>query len=651
MNQAQQDSFKWFGEGFTGFPKQLPESCVEYVIYLVNSKLQDAQIREHLRIIQKTANELSKALLTDYIWQRDDFNLELERKDGLWLLRGQSNVGDSTADEWLIVYLLREISQKHQDAWVRIYDSDGEFLIWEAAKGVPKWIQRLNPNELENRVWIHNAEILLIPLHQLSEEGKTAATTSKVVSLRHALGFIASNAEELIHSPLMQEEAFTRIRNYPEKIRNSLHNALVTIPRKLAFILHRKPAYISPAIDAFYLRDPISMRVLKSPGSQSLHFPPGDLVTMSVRFNRVGYAQIDGQHFQIPAFWESQIVRPDNPSTKSMDVGIKLTCGFEMLLADPQKKDNKAAREILYLLEDIESGEDELPSDQDIEQWSHQQDDESWMNIDFADFERELSGKAEAPTDGFGDRAAQDHLRKIARNLEKSMGEQSGIEGVVESDEEDDTQNSDDESEISDTSANDTDDFDKEKFLSMMQRTLGVFSDETGNPESLNRKEVAEAFAKLAEFEPKWDYAGSASEGSDDEDEEIEKLSRHMEAELNEKGAFDVEEVLHKFNQNPRHLSGNENSQQPIGKGKSKEKEKRPSSSKTAAAFASLYNDEDDSDEQGVNAYDRDLALRMLQMMKGHEGVEYPSTITPSRIVEQDSSDDEDMPELVEKST
>jgi len=52
-------------------------------------------------------------------------------------------------DEWLIVYLLRELSSKFKDAWIRVYDADGEFLLIEAANVLPKW---LNPEVAENRV-------------------------------------------------------------------------------------------------------------------------------------------------------------------------------------------------------------------------------------------------------------------------------------------------------------------------------------------------------------------------------------------------------------------------------------------------------------------------------------------------------------------
>ena len=52
-------------------------------------------------------------------------------------------------DEWLIVYILREISRQFPEAWIRIVDSDGEFLLIEAASALPNWLE---PEIADNRV-------------------------------------------------------------------------------------------------------------------------------------------------------------------------------------------------------------------------------------------------------------------------------------------------------------------------------------------------------------------------------------------------------------------------------------------------------------------------------------------------------------------
>jgi hypothetical protein len=64
-------------------------------------------------------------------------------------LHGLTNYGDSVEDEWLIVYILRELSNRFEDLWIKVTDTDGEFLLIEAANTLPRW---LNPEIADNRV-------------------------------------------------------------------------------------------------------------------------------------------------------------------------------------------------------------------------------------------------------------------------------------------------------------------------------------------------------------------------------------------------------------------------------------------------------------------------------------------------------------------
>ena len=82
MNDLQDDGFKWFGEGFNGFPKHLPEDCVEYYVHVFDPQLQESEVRGKLRAIQSAGQSLAKKLLKDFIWQRDGFALDLVREDG-----------------------------------------------------------------------------------------------------------------------------------------------------------------------------------------------------------------------------------------------------------------------------------------------------------------------------------------------------------------------------------------------------------------------------------------------------------------------------------------------------------------------------------------------------------------------------------------
>ena len=73
------DDLKWFGEGFDGFPKHLPEDSIEYAVYVLNTDFDiKTNTRQRLKEVEQEASRLSTSLLGDYIWQRDSFALALK---------------------------------------------------------------------------------------------------------------------------------------------------------------------------------------------------------------------------------------------------------------------------------------------------------------------------------------------------------------------------------------------------------------------------------------------------------------------------------------------------------------------------------------------------------------------------------------------
>ena len=55
-----------------------------------------------------------------------------------------------------------------------------------------------------------------------------------------------------------------------------------------------------------------------------------DLVTTIVSFNRALYAQLAQQQFQAPKGYP--MPAPNHPTFKAAETGMKLTCGFEMVI-------------------------------------------------------------------------------------------------------------------------------------------------------------------------------------------------------------------------------------------------------------------------------------------------------------------------------
>ena len=77
--ESVKDEFEGFGEGFDGFPKRLPDDCVEYTLFIVDPKLKaQKELLARLEAVRREALKLTRCLLKEYIWQRDGFNLDVE---------------------------------------------------------------------------------------------------------------------------------------------------------------------------------------------------------------------------------------------------------------------------------------------------------------------------------------------------------------------------------------------------------------------------------------------------------------------------------------------------------------------------------------------------------------------------------------------
>ncbi|OJD16674.1 hypothetical protein AJ78_03184 [Emergomyces pasteurianus Ep9510] len=591
------EDIEWFKSTFHPIPKpQLPDDCLEYSLYCISSgngdSTADAELaRARLADVQKAAAGLVKTLLKDYIWQRDGLKLEMTREDGLNLLRGRTEYGDSIEDEWVIVFILRELTRQFEDLWVKVSDSDGEFLLVEAAATLPSWLE---PEVANHRVWIHKQNLLII------KPEKAKGSTLKPLTFREAKKVILEDPNRLIHSPTIEAEAFYRLRNYPKQITDNLHTSPITIPRKLAHILHLKPSYISPAVDAFYIRDPISLRPLKAKDSSALIFKPEDLVTVSVRFTRVGYAQLKSQDFELPPAWKGKLP-PESAKTdySRAEMGMKVTSGFEMLLSDPQNQDKATVREIKLIVGDIESGDEKLPTNDEIEStWEKREDDEKWLDISFEDLEDELKGRHGAnkggkSTGAFGDQAAQENLQRIVERFEQFLNDdRAGFDGADLIDEMDSDDFDGDSEDFSSDGEDKEVSFDEDEFSKMMEEMMGLPSKPEGSARPIMSKRVKELNSDDDELE--------------DDSEQIEELSKQMEAELRGTGVLDLN---------------------PKSKGKRAIKGKTPADSKgNPDETREVEGNAGDEEDYDVESVDFNLAKNLLASFSSQAGSAGPGS-------------------------
>jgi len=244
----------------------------------------------------------------------------------------------------------------------------------------------------------------------------------------------------------------------------------------------------------------------------------------------------------------------DSKKYDMLDLGMKITSGFEMLLADPKYGDNRTVREARILLDDLTSDDSlALPTNEDIAQWTDvgKEDNESWMDINFADFERELKGGGKQksnipgvfgpePPSGFGDAKTQADLRKMVERFGSFLnGEDAGIDGADIDGMDMDIGDDNYEGEDTDLDSEDEDkdvSFDEKEFARMMKEMMGMPTEE------LNKAVGSSGINALRSTkEPRLQEVEDSDEEGINEATEMRTVMERLEAELNEAGALDLD--------------------------------------------------------------------------------------------------------------
>ncbi|XP_071534112.1 protein ecdysoneless homolog isoform X2 [Panulirus ornatus] len=266
-----------------------------------------------------------------YIWNNQSFTLRVHKGapcDGTSgvlgpHLAGVTVVGDLLEDEWFIVFLLLTLTRDFPGLVCRAVDSDGEFLLIEAAKHLPSWV---NPDTAEQRVYLYHGEVHLIPV--ASSPASLTSLPSGTPSVMDAVSTVTRLPDHTRASPNVQAAINRKIDGYPGKISREQHVAHAYVPVAVAALLREYPTLVSPAVHAFCRRDVIDNKVLRV----MRHFPPETCVMTAVRFSKALYAQLAAHRYTPDSRTGWNLLPPTHPDFKTHDIGMKLACGFEILV-------------------------------------------------------------------------------------------------------------------------------------------------------------------------------------------------------------------------------------------------------------------------------------------------------------------------------
>ncbi|KAJ2155913.1 hypothetical protein GGF46_005523 [Coemansia sp. RSA 552] len=253
----------------------------------------------------------------DFIWNREPLQLFVNTRERVPRVSGRMIHGDAVDDEWLAVWLLCEATRQFEELSVSVNDSDGEFLLAEAAMHIPQW---LTPENSANRVFIHKGQLHIVPLAAGSAGADGGPQGASLASALHAV----ANASDTTRAPAAAEaSAFARLTDYPEKMAQSMHRARCRLPVNVARAISAEPQLISAAVELFYARDPLQMRACQ----RMERFPPEPSTTVSVQFNRIQYAKLASQDIDPPVAFKLPL--PSRPEYKASVLGMKVVCGAE----------------------------------------------------------------------------------------------------------------------------------------------------------------------------------------------------------------------------------------------------------------------------------------------------------------------------------
>ncbi|RZC62669.1 hypothetical protein C5167_024427 [Papaver somniferum] len=272
----------------------------------------------HLQIL-----EIVSPYTTDYIWQHEPFTLTLSNpeipSETPPYFHGKTKYGDNLEDEWFIVFLLFEISRKIPQLSIQVWDTDGEFLLIEAAFHLPNW---LNPETSKNRVFIRRGELNIIPK-------QTFPSNPKLIDALHYIGGLHDDKKVRAPEPI-QLAIRNRILEYPNRARLNMHQVRVRVPVSIAKVLKYEPCLISLAVESFYDRDVDSMKYAAKMEKFVSAGTSEEIVMVSVRLSRAMYAQLVQQTFQAPKCYPMPS-RNDASVYVEAELGMKIACGFEMM--------------------------------------------------------------------------------------------------------------------------------------------------------------------------------------------------------------------------------------------------------------------------------------------------------------------------------
>ncbi|CAK4076188.1 unnamed protein product [Aphanomyces euteiches] len=387
-------------------PREVGEDFLEFRIYFDEPVENEADERV------KKMQEQVDLILHDYIWQKEP--LVLHKSPSVPLeIHGKMLVGDNVEDEWVATAALLKLTKTNGDITVKVWDADGEFLLIEAAEALPSW---LHPENSANRVFLRRGHVHIV--QQNIQE--------RQLDLKTALLCVIDPNVSTRASPALDAIVLDRLSvAQTHSMETNRHVIQCRLPHDAAVVFQALPHCIAYAVEAFYYREPTeSTRICRLMDK----FPPQAkrYVTTMIPLTRCMYAQVKQQQFAPPKPFQPFMPPADDPSFSSAEMGMKLTCGLELLCESRMKNHQDIAwADLIDGVLREEKTFDPVPLRPD--------DDDSWLYVSPEGLESMLA-QAESKlkqVDNAGAETGGEELQSMATLFNNFVHEMSDYEGVA----------------------------------------------------------------------------------------------------------------------------------------------------------------------------------------------------------------------------
>ncbi|CAL1676047.1 unnamed protein product [Lasius platythorax] len=296
-------------------------------------------------------NEEIALFIADHIWHGDSLNFRPRTKQAMLLnriLEGSAveedyhtlphiyanlRFDEDIGDEWLTVFLIFRLTKVFDGLIARVVDSDGEFLLIEAANVLPLWA---SPETCQDRVFIHNGDI-----HVIRERG---TSFPNLLNNIHGKPHISKMSEKV--QLVLQK----RIGIYPDEIQKRKHKTRAFLPEKAASILRLEPRLVAPVIRTICHSDPVERKVCRA----MRYFPPEQRTMVNVRMTKCLYAMATHCRYTGDPRTGWNIPPATCSKYNAHVLGVKIACGLEMLVARANEERRKRTKEQSDVPDDAE---------------------------------------------------------------------------------------------------------------------------------------------------------------------------------------------------------------------------------------------------------------------------------------------------------